>query len=76
MRDIGLTPLEAIRCATFEGARALKLDGKVGEIASGKFADIIGVAGDPSKDVTVLGDKKRLAFVMSSGRSVDLKREY
>ena len=72
VKDIGLTPLQAIRAATFEGARALCLDGKVGEIAPGKFADIIGIAGDPSKDVTILGDKSKLKFVMTGGRSVDL----
>lgn len=72
VRDIGLTPLQAIRSATFEGARALCLDGKVGEIAPGRLADIIGVAGDPSRDVTVLGDKSKLAFVMLGGRRIDL----
>ena len=72
VKDIGLTPLQAIRAATFEGARALCLDGKVGEIAAGKFADIIGIAGDPSKDITILGDKSKLKFVMTGGRSVDL----
>jgi imidazolonepropionase-like amidohydrolase len=74
VRDIGLSPLEAIRCATLEGARALRMEGKVGEIAPGRLADVIGIAGDPSQDVTVLGDKRRLAFVMLGGRSIDLKR--
>lgn len=73
VRDFGLTPLQAIRCGTLEGARALCLEGKVGEIAAGKLADIIGVAGDPSKDITVLGDRNKLSFVMKGGRSVDLK---
>lgn len=72
VKDFGLTPLQAIRAATFEGARALCLEDKVGEIAAGKFADIIGIAGDPSKDVTILGDKSKLKFVLTGGRSVDL----
>ncbi|MBM3346169.1 MAG: amidohydrolase family protein [Betaproteobacteria bacterium] len=72
VRDLGLTPLQAIRCGTLEGARALCLEGKVGEIAAGRFADIIGIAGDPSKDVTILGDKSKLKFVLTGGRSVDL----
>lgn len=72
VRDIGLTPLETIRCATLEGARALRMEGKVGEIAPGKLADMIGVRGDPAKDVTVLGDRAKLAFVMLGGRNIDL----
>lgn len=75
VRDIGLTPLQAIRSGTSEGARALKMEGKVGEIAAGQAADIIGVAGDPSKDVTVLGDPDNIRFVLAGGRKVDLSRE-
>ena len=75
VRDIGLTPLEAIRCGTSEGARALKMEGKVGEIAAGQHADIIGVAGDPSKDVTVLGEPDNIRFVMAGGQSIDLSRQ-
>ena len=75
VRDIGLTPLEAIRSATYEGARALRLDGKVGEVAAGRLADLIGVAGDPSRDVTVLGDRSKLSFVMVGGRLVDLAQD-
>ena len=31
VRYFGLTPLQAIRCATLEGARALRMEGRVGE---------------------------------------------
>ncbi len=72
VRDIGLTPLQAIQCATQAGARCLRLDGKVGVVAPGMMADLIGVAGDPSKDVTVLGDKERMKFVMVGGKEADL----
>lgn len=72
VKDIGLTPLQAIRAATVEGARAMQMEGKVGAIAAGQLADIIGIAGDPSKDVTVLGDKEKLKFVLLNGRSIDL----
>ncbi|MBL8671622.1 MAG: amidohydrolase family protein, partial [Alphaproteobacteria bacterium] len=72
VRDIGLTPLETVRCATAEGARAMKMEGRIGEIAPGRLADVIGIAGDPSTDVTVLGDRERIKFVMAGGRSIDL----
>jgi imidazolonepropionase-like amidohydrolase len=72
VRDLGLTPLQAIQCATQANAFALRMAGKVGEIAPGKFADLLVVDGDPSRDVTVLGDKARLQHVFLGGREVDL----
>ncbi len=45
---MGLTPLEAIRCATYNGARALRMDeGTIGVIAPGAAADVLVVRGDP-----------------------------
>jgi imidazolonepropionase-like amidohydrolase len=72
VKHLGLTPLEAIRTATFEGARALKMEGEVGEIAEGKRADVIVVDGDPVQDIRVLGDRSRLRAVICRGESVDL----
>ena len=72
MKHLGLTPLEAIRTATFEGARALKMEGEVGEIAEGKRADVIVVDGDPVQDIRVLGDRSRLRAVICRGEPVDL----
>lgn len=74
---MGLTPLEAIRCATFNGARALRMDeGTIGVVARGAAADVLVVRGDPSHDVTVLGDRSNLRHVISRGRSVDLDRPW
>ena len=72
---MGLTPLEAIRCATYNGARALRMDeGTIGVVAPGAAADVLVVRGDPSQDVTVLGDRANLCHVISRGRPVDLDR--
>ena len=49
VRYLGLSPLEAIQCGTQAGAVALRLEGGVGTVASGQLADIICVAGDPSR---------------------------
>jgi imidazolonepropionase-like amidohydrolase len=70
---LGLTPLEAITCATRNGAIALRrpLD-SIGVIAPGAAADVLVVDGDPAMDVTVLGDRGRLRHVYSRGRAVDL----
>jgi imidazolonepropionase-like amidohydrolase len=76
VEHLGLTPLQAIRCGTVEGARALRLEGEVGELAADKRADVIVIDGDPSTDVRLLGDRRRLRRVISRGRDVDLSRPW
>ena len=74
---MGLTPLQAITCATRNGAIALRqpLD-SIGVVAPGARADVLVVDGDPSVDIAVLGDRRRLRHVFSRGRSVDLARPW
>jgi imidazolonepropionase-like amidohydrolase len=74
---MGLTPLQAISCATRNGAIALRrpLD-SIGVIAPDAAADVIVVDGDPAVDISVLGDKRRLRHVFSRGRAVDLDRPW
>jgi len=76
VQHLGLTPLQAIRCATLEGARALRLEGEVGTVAAGQLADVIVVEGDPLADIRLLGDRRRLRHVLCRGRSVDLSRPW
>ena len=73
---MGLTPLEAITCATRNNAFAMRMDGSLGVVAPGFKADVIVVDGDPSTDVRVLQDKRRLRAVVSRGRSVDLDQPW
>ena len=50
--EVGLTPLEAITCATSNGAFALRREeGTIGVVAEGAAADLLVVDGDPSSDV-------------------------
>jgi imidazolonepropionase-like amidohydrolase len=63
----GLTPAEALRAATTDAARLLGLEGKVGEIKPGEFADIVAVAGDPLKDITAV---EHVEFVLKGGQVV------
>jgi hypothetical protein len=47
----GLTPLQAIRAATLNGARALGAQDSLGTVAAGKLADLVVLAADPSRDI-------------------------
>jgi imidazolonepropionase-like amidohydrolase len=74
---LGLSPLEAITCATRNGALALRRpEGSIGVVEVGAAADLIVVDGDPSADISILGDRSRLRHVFSRGRSVDLDRPW
>jgi imidazolonepropionase-like amidohydrolase len=47
----GLTPLQAIRAATFDAARALGAAGAVGSIATGRRADLVILERNPADDI-------------------------
>jgi len=61
---LGMTPLQAIQTATINDADLLGWPEKIGAIEAGKWADIIAVDGDPTKDVTTL---EHVKFVMKGG---------
>ena len=60
----GLSPMESIVAGTLNGAKLLGMDKTIGSLAPGKFADIVAVAGDPSKDIKRM---ENVVFVMKSG---------
>ncbi len=43
----GMTPIQAIRSATSEAAKAMRMEGQVGTLAPGAWGDLIAVDGDP-----------------------------
>jgi imidazolonepropionase-like amidohydrolase len=49
-----MTPMQAIQAATKNAAEALGREQDVGAIAVGRYADIVGVDGDPLTDVRQL----------------------
>ena len=63
----GMTDLQALRAATIEPARMLGADDELGSIGVGKLADLIGVAGDPSLDISALRD---IRLVIKGGEVV------
>ena len=73
VEELGLTPVEAITCATKNNAIAMRMEDELGVIAEGYRADVLVVDGDPSSDVTVLQDRSNIRAVISRGRPVDLE---
>src|SRR6184192_3221765 len=68
---LGMTPLAAIQTATINAADLLGWKDRVGTLEPGKWADIVAVDGDPTKDVTIL---EHVKFVMKGG--VVYKNDY
>ena len=64
VEELAVPPLEAIRMATLQSAELIGIADDVGTLAAGKWADIIGVAGNPLEDITLLEDVR---FVMKGG---------
>jgi len=62
--EAGLTPLEAIQVATFNGARYLEVEDKLGTIEAGKIADLVVVNGDPGAKIQ---DIRKIEIVFKDG---------
>ena len=67
MVEFGMAPMEAIQSATSRAAVMLDMEGKIGVIAPGAFADVIAVNGDPLRDINLL---ENVDFVMKDGQVV------
>ena len=76
VNELGLSPVEAISCATRSNAIAMRMDDRLGVVAEGACADVLVVDGDPAGDVTVLQDRSRLHAVVSRGEPVDLTQPW
>jgi imidazolonepropionase-like amidohydrolase len=56
-----------IQAATIVDAEVIGWQDRIGSVEKGKYADLVGVSGDPLKDITELG---RVKFVMKGGKVV------
>jgi imidazolonepropionase-like amidohydrolase len=64
MVTLGMAPMDAIQSATSRAAEMLDMQGEIGVIAPGAYAELIAVSGDPLKDV---GELEHVKFVMQNG---------
>lgn len=59
-----LSPIEALRMATYDGARFVGLERETGSIEPGKIADLIVLDADPLTDIR---NTARIAYVLKAG---------
>lgn len=64
----GMTPLQAIRCATMNGASYLGMDREIGSLEQGKLADLIVLNANPLVDIR---NSEKIKYVMANGRLYD-----
>lgn len=63
----GMTPLQALQSATSMPAKMLGMEADVGSITAGKYADILVLPADPSKDISAL---RTIDLVLKGGKAV------
>jgi imidazolonepropionase-like amidohydrolase/Tol biopolymer transport system component len=64
----GMTPMQAIRCATINGASYLGMDKEIGSLETGKLADLIVLNENPLDDIR---NSEKIKYVMVNGRLYD-----
>lgn len=64
MVKFGMTPMQTLQAATIHAATALGQNKTLGSVATGKYADIIAVKGDPLTDISIL---ENISVVIKQG---------
>ena len=69
IRSEVMSPIEIIRAATTIGARIVRMEGKIGTLKAGAYADLIVVDGDPLKNLGLFQEQGRhLSAIMKGGK--------
>ncbi|HKR61014.1 MAG TPA: amidohydrolase family protein [Pyrinomonadaceae bacterium] len=69
--EAGFTPLEAIKIASFNGARFLGEDARIGSVMVGKQADLMVVKGNPAANIN---DIEKVEIVFKDGVGYDSEK--
>ena len=69
--EAGFTPVEAIKIASFNGAKFLGEDARIGSIAVGKQADLMIVKGNPAANIA---DIEKIEIVFKDGVGYDSEK--
>ena len=69
--EAGFTPVEAIKIASFNGAKFLGEDSRIGSIAVGKQADLMVVKGNPAANIL---DIEKVEIVFKDGVGYDSEK--
>jgi imidazolonepropionase-like amidohydrolase len=73
MVEAGLTPMEVLKAATIDGARAIHRGQNVGSLEVGKRADFLLVDGKPDENIS---DIRKLSAVFKDGVGYDPQKLY
>ncbi|RYD60099.1 MAG: amidohydrolase family protein [Sphingomonadales bacterium] len=63
----GMSPLQALQAATIQPARMLGMEADAGSLTAGKYADIVLVSSDPTKNIAAL---RKIDLVIKGGKVV------
>jgi imidazolonepropionase-like amidohydrolase len=68
VKNIGMTPTQALQCATINAAKAIKVDDVLGSIEPNKLADLIVVNGNPLENISILETIDNIEKVIKNGK--------
>jgi len=66
--EAGLTPLQALRAATYDAARIMKAENDWGSLVAGRRANVLIVAGHPAEKIS---DTRKIETVIFNGKILD-----